>query len=923
MNEARQEFGFYTTEPLAWFNSIGIYAKRYNEKYTCELRREPNDAIGVSKFFIGSKCNRFVTFSICFNTGKVKVEGACEHWLSKEFVKINDLVSGKSKLQKPLRQSRYDANIRKHCAGPGITRTSRRNSVGSNRKKDGAYVFGSNVHSRFPSNHQNKCDNQSKQSLAKHGVFAVSEKKQSVFGPNENKNKQSARVVYGNRNGVLAANKNEHSARVANENKQGLFIAHENKLNFFVAHGNKQSARVATENKHDNKQDFFVENESNHDTCVGSDFFVANEIEYDTCVGNENRFESCVVDDDSKHGDGAPTKHNKQHTRKRSVCGNCKLKTCREVFPDKEVETCQNQSCAESEDSDSKTCFCSLASDTNKSKSEKDVLGLAKNVVNILSRTAVLESSLKKIEETVTYLSDKIHHNDITSGRKHSTVKKNIEDIEAKLVCDVTVFKDGVERMIEDYKHATHKHHEAELQGIKEDVYYFQKEIETQLEDEQQSKEMIRHQFLEFKKNILEEREKIEDVEDSIENVYSKVGTQVKMTETLERSLKTIESDVMENRIMQENMNYNMVSYVDQSERELKNDVTRFKEEIAKKIKQLLSRDIESFEKMMERAFEDEEVVHHATTKERSNAGNSHPIPPSVFDEEVVSKIKMLLHRDVDDFGQVMQRDRDESEWKRETKSEWSHPLFLNAFEEDGLVKNSKGGLPAVLVDQTPKQLVEQTPKHLLDQMSTPPLDTFKETYGSNLYRNSDTSINSGPAFYVSDINAQLVMCFDSNQKYINFQKLWIKTGTKIIPCMNWNEVNDITTTPFPNLDYFFTSVGVHDVDTHEGDEVFTKIIRVISTLKGLYPKIKMIVSEITPRMDALDTRVKAINTLLNQFCDRIDNVYIVSHSNLRNPLYFEDAKHIKRDYVPIFASNIKKTLFKAYSRINVKQASK
>ena len=80
-----------------------------------------------------------------------------------------------------------------------------------------------------------------------------------------------------------------------------------------------------------------------------------------------------------------------------------------------------------------------------------------------------------------------------------------------------------------------------------------------------------------------------------------------------------------------------------------------------------------------------------------------------------------------------------------------------------------------------------------------------------------------------------------------------------------------------------------------------------------MFPSIKIIVSEVTPRMDEFDEQVKVANSSLNKFVDRHENTFIVKHDNLRNPDFFQDAKHIRQDGIARFAANIKKGLRNAY----------
>ena len=168
-----------------------------------------------------------------------------------------------------------------------------------------------------------------------------------------------------------------------------------------------------------------------------------------------------------------------------------------------------------------------------------------------------------------------------------------------------------------------------------------------------------------------------------------------------------------------------------------------------------------------------------------------------------------------------------------------------------------------------------------------------------------------------TDDTTNFIMCFDSNRQFLNFRKLWTIKGTKIKPCGNWKEVDKVINgnTNYTNLEYFFTSVGCNDLDVRKGDELFNDIKSTIEKIKTNYPNIKIIISEITPRMDKLDTAVKATNTLISQYIDRTENIFIAKHGNLRARDFYYDRKHLKESIIPRFAANIKRALNTACGR--------
>ena len=72
---------------------------------------------------------------------------------------------------------------------------------------------------------------------------------------------------------------------------------------------------------------------------------------------------------------------------------------------------------------------------------------------------------------------------------------------------------------------------------------------------------------------------------------------------------------------------------------------------------------------------------------------------------------------------------------------------------------------------------------------------------------------------------------------------------------------------------------------------------------------------EVTPRMDNIDEKVKAVNKLLESYVKQTANVFLTKHSNMRKREFFRDDKHLCKECIPRFAANIKNTLRYVYGR--------
>ena len=171
-----------------------------------------------------------------------------------------------------------------------------------------------------------------------------------------------------------------------------------------------------------------------------------------------------------------------------------------------------------------------------------------------------------------------------------------------------------------------------------------------------------------------------------------------------------------------------------------------------------------------------------------------------------------------------------------------------------------------------------------------------------------------------------LLICYDSNFKHIDYRQLWRTQGSERQRCATLTDVDRLlNTTDITDLKYIMVSTGVNDIDDMNGIQVFNKASHVIHNIKVKYPEIKIIFSEITPRNDDRDHEVINCNKMLNEYAATQENVFVAKHENLRDESYsfFRDVKHIKEIKIPRFAANLKIALRKAHgidsSRSNIK----
>lgn len=98
---------------------------------------------------------------------------------------------------------------------------------------------------------------------------------------------------------------------------------------------------------------------------------------------------------------------------------------------------------------------------------------------------------------------------------------------------------------------------------------------------------------------------------------------------------------------------------------------------------------------------------------------------------------------------------------------------------------------------------------------------------------------------------------------------------------------NVFTSDKFSDLQGVLISCGVNDIDRKSGNDVADEILELIKFINQSYPSVKIIVSEVTPRMDERDHEVKICNDKLLKSIPYLNNVIFVEQNNLRNPKFF------------------------------------
>ena len=313
----------------------------------------------------------------------------------------------------------------------------------------------------------------------------------------------------------------------------------------------------------------------------------------------------------------------------------------------------------------------------------------------------------------------------------------------------------------------------------------------------------------------------------------------------------------------------------------IRNDFARLKDYIANKIHELTSLPLSDIERLQEASLELDRQISNIDFKGLSD---SYALERDARDEDLKTQREMLTD---------MQNQ-------------------LNLFSE-----------------KQQKQLREHDDmiKHLQTNRSRPKKGN-NNNYRSNSGHNNDnnranTNDRKGVDFESRSSRdrpptkqTNIIMCMDSNRKFINFRKLWTLDGSKRLRTSTLKTVKTfIHNEKSSDVKYFFISVGTNDIDTKDPEVILDEYIEIVDLLRAKYPGIQIIVNELPPRKVNHDDKTQSMNVLLRELGRVNDFIHIASQENLRDDIdksMFDD-KHVHRRVVGLFAGNIKRALRKAY----------
>ena len=131
--------------------------------------------------------------------------------------------------------------------------------------------------------------------------------------------------------------------------------------------------------------------------------------------------------------------------------------------------------------------------------------------------------------------------------------------------------------------------------------------------------------------------------------------------------------------------------------------------------------------------------------------------------------------------------------------------------------------------------------------------------------------------------------------------------GSRKIRAGNTDELqNVIKKFNFVITKHIVISVGTNDTDEGNPEEIYKTLVNIAEDLNKEYKDTNVYLSQLPPRNDNKNNKIKQLNQLLSEGTP--ETIHVIKHENLRIE-HLHDQKHIKKNCLGLLVKNIKDKL--------------
>ena len=134
-----------------------------------------------------------------------------------------------------------------------------------------------------------------------------------------------------------------------------------------------------------------------------------------------------------------------------------------------------------------------------------------------------------------------------------------------------------------------------------------------------------------------------------------------------------------------------------------------------------------------------------------------------------------------------------------------------------------------------------------------------------------------------ASMETELLICMDSNSKYLKREKIWNPRTTTWKHTANINEAAKVISNCATAPKCFLIQTGVNDTDSKAGHLVASELIALIRKIRHKFGDVRIVLSEITPRNDRGDSVVMEANAIIKQQLANDKCTFLVNYDRIRS----------------------------------------
>ena len=156
----------------------------------------------------------------------------------------------------------------------------------------------------------------------------------------------------------------------------------------------------------------------------------------------------------------------------------------------------------------------------------------------------------------------------------------------------------------------------------------------------------------------------------------------------------------------------------------------------------------------------------------------------------------------------------------------------------------------------------------------------------------------------IGDIDDEVILLMDSNEKFINPKRFWPSMSTVIFRVSKAAKLRAfINSHRFKNPKHIIIGTGTNDTDVRPANEIFADLRQGANILKNQYKEANIYISQVPPRKEQKREVIANLNKLIEEGANESINVIVQNELRID---HLHDERHIKRKDIGMYVKPMK-----------------